>query len=64
MGSRWSSRNGNHGLVGPILAWISMGTFGSSLGTGVEKKKKSNSQVGEVTFITEDVVAPMVLLTT
>ena len=64
LGSRWSSRNGDHGLVGPTLAWISLGTFGSYRGTGVEEKKKSSNQVGEVTFITEDVVAPVVLLTT
>jgi hypothetical protein len=41
-----------------------MATIGPPRGLGVEKKKKSNSQVRGVTFITEDVVAPMVLLTT
>jgi len=41
-----------------------LGTFGSSRGTGVEEKKKSSLQVGDVTFITGDAVASVVLLTT
>lgn len=64
LGSRWSSRNGNHGLVGPTLAWIPLGPFGSPCSIGVEEKKKRSSQVREVTFITEDAVVLVVILVT